>query len=96
MNSRRKAAPGLENSMPERKITIRGIEFTVVEHDEYLQHIEAGAPLICMSGIGYEFPDNIHGRCAMCRCVIHFRPYNKTAAFKICAGCATKIGGEVS
>lgn len=68
----------------------------VVPHDEYLKALEAGVPLICVPGVGFEFPDNIHGRCAMCRCVIHFRPYNQTATFKICMGCAAKLKGDVS
>jgi hypothetical protein len=68
----------------------------VVPMDEYLKAIEAGQPLICMPGIGFEFPDDMHGRCELCRCLIHFRPYNQTATVKICILCAPKLNGEVS
>jgi hypothetical protein len=69
-----------------------------VSMDKYLKQIEAGTPLICVTGFDLLFPDNIYGRCAMCHCPIQFRPYNKVATFKICVACAPKLleEGEAS
>ncbi len=63
---------------------------TILPDDEYQRQIKSGGMLVCVRGASFEFPDNMHGKCGICQCVIHFRPYNKDALLKVCMECAMK------
>ena len=64
---------------------------TVLDDDEYQKAIaEPSGVLICMIGECSVFKDSIVGKCDICGCKIHYRPYNKDASHKICVDCADK------
>ena len=68
-------------------------KITVLPHDEYLKQIEAGGILICSRVVdgALWMRDNDTGQCRGCGHPIQFRPYNKTAAHKLCFYCAAEL-----
>jgi len=63
-----------------------------LNHDKYLEGIKTpNALLICMAKPSYEFPDNLQGECAECKCQIYYRPYNQDATKKVCESCGIKL-----
>ena len=61
-------------------------------HDKYLERIKAkDALLICVAYPPPDFPDNLQGECAECKCPIYYRPYNQEATKKVCEACAKKL-----
>jgi len=63
-----------------------------LSHDKYLERIKSkDALLICSAIPTPEFPDNLQGECAECKCPIYYRPYNQNATKKVCEACGTKI-----
>lgn len=60
-----------------------------IKHIKYLKQIKSkDALLICSALPTPEFPDNLQGECAECKCPIYYRPYNQNATKKVCEACS--------
>jgi len=68
-------------------------QLVVLPHDEYLEGLKAGHPLVCMrvADMPQSFLDNKIGECVLCSQKIWYRPYNEIATNKICAHCAMEM-----
>jgi len=68
---------------------MKGIK--LLPHEDYLKEIkEPGSILVCSTGPCSTFLDRITDKCHDCGCIIHYRPYNKDVAIKVCIDCVMK------